>query len=157
MSIKVPIYKVKLVRDHTATYPSGIVEDPKATAAFFHGLIGSADREHLAALFVDVVGRPTGASIIAIGTLSKVRVHAREFFKAAILANADSIICAHNHPAGIPHPSPSDLQLTRWLIFSSRILGVHVTDHFIVSPSGDFISIVGGGFLSAVPAEEEAA
>ena len=155
MGIKLPVYKVKLVRDHTATYPSGIVEDPKATAAFFHALIGMADREHFAALFLDAVGRPSGANIIGIGTLNNVTVTVREFFKAAILANAESIICAHNHPAGVPFPSANDLGLTRRLVFCGRILGVHVTDHFIVTPSGEFISMSEGGFLTAV--REEAA
>jgi DNA repair protein RadC len=29
-------------------------------------------------------------------------VHAREVFKGAILANAASLIIAHNHPSGAP-------------------------------------------------------
>jgi len=145
MSIKLPVYKIKLVRDHTATYPSGIGQEPKATAAFFRSLIGSADREHLAALFLDIHGRPTGASIVGIGTLSQVSVHVREFFKAAILANADSTICAHNHPADVPHPSPQDLRMTRRLISASRIIGIHMRDHLIVSPSGAFVSMSAHG------------
>lgn len=141
MSIKIPLYTVKLARERFATFPSGIVEEPKATAEFFQRLIGSADREHLAALFVSTIGRPTGATIIGVGTVSQVAGHVREIFKAAILASADSIVLAHNHPEGVPFPSAADLRLTRRLITSGRILGISVTDHFIVAPSAEFSSM----------------
>jgi DNA repair protein RadC len=146
MSIKVPVYRVKLVRERMVTFPSGIVEDPKATAAFFHRLIGSADREHLAALFVSM-GRPTGATIIAVGTIAKVSTHMRETFKAAVLASAESIILAHNHPSGLVVPSRSDIRLTRCLITAGTIVGIPITDHFIVSPSSDFSSMKANALL----------
>ncbi len=149
MSIKVPVYKIKLAREHTATYPSGIGEEQKATAAFFHGLIGMADREHVAALFLDIHGRPTGASIIAVGSQTQVSCNVREFFKAAILASAESVVCAHNHPADIPFPSAADLRMTRRLISASRIIGIHMKDHLIVSPSGAFVSINVHGLLGS--------
>lgn len=141
MSIKIPLYTVKLARDRFATFPSGIVEDPKVTAEFFQGLIGSADREHLAALFVSTIGRPTGATIIGMGTVSQVAGHVREIFKAAIVASADSIVLAHNHPEGVPFPSAADLRLTRRLITSGRILGISVIDHVIVTPGSEFSSM----------------
>lgn len=141
MSVKLPIYKVKLVRDHVASFPSGIVEEPRATAEFFHRLIGMTDREHLAALFVSM-GRPTGASIIGVGTVSRVGFHFRETFKAAVLAGAETIILAHNHPSGMAVPSASDIRMTRSLITAGRIVGIPITDHFIVSPmAGDFTSM----------------
>lgn len=41
---------------------------------------------------------------VALGTLSFCPVHPREVFKPAILASADSVIVAHNHPlCGAPH------------------------------------------------------
>lgn len=141
MSIKLPIYKVKLVRDHVASFPSGIVEDPKATAEFFYDLIGMADREHLAALFVSM-GRPTGATIIGVGTISKVGTDMRETFKAAMLAGAESIILAHNHPSGMAIPSPEDIRMTLRMCRAGTLLGIEVADHFIVSPmAGDFTSM----------------
>lgn len=141
MSIKIPLYTVKLARERFATFPAGIVDEPKATAEFFHRLIGSADREHLAALFVSTIGRPTGATIIGIGTASQVVGHVREIFKAAIVASADSIVLAHNHPEGVAFPSVADLRLTRRLISCGRLLGIAVTDHLIVAPSAQFSSM----------------
>lgn len=158
MSIKIPLYRVRLVRDRLATFPSGIVEDPKATALFFHRLIGLADREHLAALFVGPVGRPTGASIIAVGTISKVSTHMRETFKAAVLAGAESIILAHNHSSGLVVPSGRDIRLTRCLITAGAIVGLPVIDHFIVSPTlGDFSSMRTHGWMWRMKGREAGA
>lgn len=147
MNIKVPIYSLKLVRERFAGYPAGIGEDVKTAAAFFHEMIGSADREHCAALFLDSVGRPTGSTIIGIGTLAKVSLHAREVFKTAIVANADSILLAHNHPAGLPLPSPGDIRMTRRLVCASRHIGISLKDHFIVCPSGAFTSMREAGVM----------
>lgn len=149
MSVRIPIYTVRLVRDHVATFPAQTFSEPRAAAAFFHRLIGSADREHLAALFLNGALQPTGATIIGIGTVNGVKVHAREIFKAAILASAESIVLAHNHPLSSPAPSSADLQATRSLIWVSRQLGIPIKDHLIVSVGGEFISMQESGFLRA--------
>src|SRR5688572_1497587 len=39
------------------------------------------------------------------GTLDACLVHPRDVFKAALLANAASVIVGHNHPSGDPTPS----------------------------------------------------
>ena len=41
---------------------------------------------------------------------------AREVFKAALLANAHSLILSHNHPSGSIQPSDQDIRLTRALV-----------------------------------------
>ena len=147
MGVRIPIYTVRLVREGIATYGAAQFDEPKVAAAFFHRLIGSADREHLAALFLDAQCKPCGATIIGIGTLTQAKVHAREVFKAAILASADSILLAHNHPGGLPVPSAGDLQATRTLVWAGRRLGIEVKDHIIVVPSGEFVSMHESGFL----------
>ncbi len=144
--IKIPLYKVKLVRDRVATFPAAVFEDSSTAAAFFHRLIGTADREHIAVLFLDGNCVPTGVTIVGIGTVTGIKVHAREMFKAAILASADSMLIAHNR-VGAPFPSPADLQATRSLVFASRQIGIRIRDHLIVSPSGAFVSMQDLGLL----------
>ncbi|MBZ0189092.1 MAG: JAB domain-containing protein [Candidatus Obscuribacterales bacterium] len=63
-------------------------------------------------------------------------VHPREVFKAALLANSNSIIVAHNHPAGSLTPSGEDIDVTSTLIKAGELLGVNVIDHIIVSSNG---------------------
>jgi DNA repair protein RadC len=80
------------------------------------------------------------------GSLSASIVHPREVFKAAIDERAAGIIVAHNHPSGNPEPSREDLELTRQLAESGRILGIPLHDHIIVA--GDrFTSLAERGLL----------
>ena len=79
-----------------------------------------------------------GINTVSIGTLTESLVHAREVFKGAILANAASIICAHNHPSGDALASEADLAVTSKLKESGRILGIPIEDHVIVGEAGYF-------------------
>jgi len=144
--IKIPLYTVKLARERVVTFPAAVFEDISAAAEFFFRLIGSADREHIAVLFLDEACVPTGASIVGIGTVATVKVHAREIFKAAILASADSMIIAHNH-VDAPFPSPDDLRATRSLVYASKQIGIRIRDHLIISPSGACVSMQDLGML----------
>src|SRR5450432_455635 len=91
MDDRIPLYKLKLVRERWAICPCICFDEPQFAAAFFHRLIGQADREHSAALFLDVHLKPTGCTILGIGSLVSTPMPAREVFKAALLANAPRV------------------------------------------------------------------
>ena len=89
----------------------------------------------------NVVTLSTAAEVIKVhnitkGLLNHSLVHPREVFRVAILDNAHSIICVHNHPSGNVEPSNQDLEITKQLVESGKILGVEVLDHVIVTKSG---------------------
>jgi DNA repair protein RadC len=66
---------------------------------------------------------------------------AREVYKAALLANAHTVVVAHNHPSGKLVPSPQDLRVTRVLLRAGALLGIELFDHIIVAPDGTFVSL----------------
>jgi DNA repair protein RadC len=90
------------------------------------------DREQFVVLFPDSRSAVIGINTVSIGTLTESLVHAREVFKGAILANAASIIVAHNHPSGEARPSEADITVTSKLKEAGRILGIPVEDHVII-------------------------
>lgn len=151
MTYRLPVYKLKLVRDHVASYPAGTANEPQLAALFFQRLIGNADREHIAALFLDCHGKPNGSTIIGIGALSDVQIHAREVFKGAIIANAAAIVLSHNHPGNDPTPSPADIRCTRSLVRAGQLLCIPIVDHIIVTPTGGFCSMEEAGLMFGVP------
>jgi DNA repair protein RadC len=57
-------------------------------------------------------------------------------FKAAVLANAASLLLAHNHPSGNPEPSREDVEITKRLVETGRLMGIPVHDHLIVTGDG---------------------
>jgi DNA repair protein RadC len=103
-------------------------------------------QEILMVVLKDVKGRLIGIEKVSVGTLSDVLVHPREIFFPAVRHKANSLILAHNHPSGDPTPSEADLVVTRHLIRSSRIMGIHLDDHLIIGV-GSFISLRERGFL----------
>ncbi len=48
-SFRIPVYRLKLVKDGTARLPANTIETPETAAALLSKLIGSADREYFAA------------------------------------------------------------------------------------------------------------
>jgi DNA repair protein RadC len=90
------------------------------------------DREHFIVLFLDSESKVMGLNTVSVGTLTESLVHPREVFKGAILANAASIIIAHNHPSGEHYPSEADIAVTTKLKESGRILGILIEDHVVI-------------------------
>ncbi|MBS0647789.1 MAG: DNA repair protein RadC [Verrucomicrobia bacterium] len=127
----------------TASWP---IEAQEAYELVRHDL-AHQKQEMLMVILKDVKGRLITLEKVSIGTLSDVLVHPREIFFPAVRHKASSLILAHNHPSGDPTPSAADLELTRHLIRSSRIMGIHLDDHLIIGASS-FISLRASGFLT---------
>lgn len=145
---EIPEYSLELVRDRSIKYRkvnAGLTATTKEmqedAAAFLHKLLDNSPVEHFVALFVDHSNQVIGAIKVASGEVHKVQVDIRNLFRAAIAANADGIIVAHNHPMGEARPSRQDIMLTTTAIEVGQLLGVQVLDHIIVSPNGTHYSM----------------
>lgn len=101
----------------------------------------------LAAVFLNVGLVPVGVHTICIGGLANAQIHHREVFKAAIVANAHSMILGHNHPSGNVNPSEDDVRITTSLVEVSKLLGIPILDHVIVAPGPRFASMCDRGLL----------
>jgi DNA repair protein RadC len=53
------------------------------------------------------------------------------------VANAASIVLAHNHPSGDPTPSEADIKVTRDLIRVGQVIKIEVVDHVILGHRTD--------------------
>jgi DNA repair protein RadC len=96
-------------------------------------------KEHFVIFYLDSRNQEIKRETISIGSLNANLVHPREVFEPAIRNLAAQIIVAHNHPSGDTTPSEDDLEITKRLIESGKILGIEVIDHIIVAKN-DFFS-----------------
>jgi DNA repair protein RadC len=145
-----PIFGVKLVRTGsmaTGEQQRSRMNGPAEVAALLWRYFRDTDREHFAALLLDTKNRLIGVTTVSVGDLSSVLVHPREVFKPAILANAASVILAHNHPSGDPQPSPEDVAITRRLQEAGQILGIEVLDHVVVGEANHWVSLREKGLM----------
>lgn len=108
------------------------VNTPDRAVLILQGFLEDKDREYVCAVYCDSKLKPICMSVISIGTLNCAVFHPREVMKAAILANADSVMLFHNHPSGDPGPSEEDARVTNRLIEAGKALGIEVLDHIIV-------------------------
>ncbi|WNC14359.1 JAB domain-containing protein [Brevibacillus brevis] len=107
----------------------------------FLRFLDQPDREQFFLLCINTKNQPTAIHTVSIGSLDASIVHPREVFKAAILANASSIIIGHNHLSGDPTPSREDVNFTHSLKNAGELIGILVLDHVIVGTEGAFGSM----------------
>ena len=67
--------------------------------------------------------------------------------KGAVLSNATSIICGHNHPSTDCQPSREDCAITARLVEAGKLLGISVLDHVIIGGEGRYVSFADEGLL----------
>jgi len=108
--------------------------------------LGLADRETLLSILLSTRLHLIGVELIATGGLNACFTAPRELFRGAILANADSVILAHNHPSGDVTPSPEDIEFTQRMIKAGNLLGIKIRDHIIVTPAG-YLSLADSGLI----------
>ncbi len=70
------------------------------------------------------------------GVANQCQMHPRETFLPAITDRACSIIVAHNHPSGNLEASDADIVATKRMNEVSKVIGIPVLDHIIVTQAG---------------------
>jgi len=122
------------------------VRSPQDAAAYLMPDMTSLSQEHFVVLFLDVKNQIIHKKTIFIGGLNASIVHPREIFREAVKRSAASIICAHNHPSGVPTPSPEDIEVTKRIQEAGYIIGIELLDHVIIGDH-QFISLKEKGFI----------
>lgn len=130
-------WKIVPLRDCVRPYGESVCDRPELAAEYWRRNVETAPHfnpscECFVVLLLNTRRRIIGHHLIAIGLLDQVLVHAREVFRAAIIAAAHAVILMHNHPSGDPTPSDADIKITRDLIRAGQLLKIEVCDHLVV-------------------------
>jgi DNA repair protein RadC len=90
------------------------------------------EQEHLRTVLLNTKNRVMRITDVYAGSLNAAVVRVGEVFRAAVRANAASIIVVHNHPSGDPTPSPEDVRVTEMIVAAGKLLDIGVLDHLII-------------------------
>jgi DNA repair protein RadC len=88
--------------------------------------------EHFCILLLDRNRTVIGFRRVAQGSINRVDVDITKIVKLALVANADSVIIAHNHPSDIPLPSAADKVFTVNLRLALQQFEIQLADHLIL-------------------------
>ncbi len=139
-----PIYGTRLVREGTVQY-RGKADSTTAAGEICRKLLADSPTEQVVSVLLDSQKQIIGVARVTVGTLDCSLIHPREFFRPAILANAQAIIMVHNHPSGNLEPSSHDIECFRRLVKGGDLLGIPCLDSIIVSDVASF-SLRDGGY-----------
>lgn len=109
-------------------------------------------RECFKVVFLDARNQVLATRTLFEGTLTASSVYPREVVQAALEQRAASLIFAHNHPSGDPHPSREDIAVTRQLVFACRVMGVTVHEHLVIGDN-TYFSFADQGYISEMNRE----
>jgi DNA repair protein RadC len=123
-----------------------VIRSPEDVSNYVMEDMRFLQQEHFDCLYLNTKNQVLHRKTVFIGSLNASICHPREIFKEAIKRSAASVICLHNHPSGDPAPSREDIDVTKRLAESGKVLGIELLDHIII---GDrrFISLKEQGYV----------
>ena len=103
-----------------------------------HAELEDLNHEEFKMLLLNRNNRVMQIAHISSGGVSGTVVDPKIIFKKALDHHACSIILCHNHPSGNLNPSQADIDITRKIVTSGKLLEIQVLDHLIISYEGYF-------------------
>ncbi|MGX5573060.1 JAB domain-containing protein [Bacillus toyonensis] len=150
MGKKIMVQSVKLGKESNRIYDleTKRINSPEDAAHFKKIIfdIESIPHEVFGVFNLNTKNDIIGCSIVFQGTVDASLVNPRETFQTAILNNASSIICFHNHLSGHSIESREDIEATRRLKECGDIIGIRLLDHIIIGDS-NFASLRRKGII----------
>ena len=140
------VWRIREIRDPPKDYLKEPIKGPEHFAQRFGFLFNDLAQELMIVFCLNARNTVTTIDPITTGTLNASLVHPREVFRAAVHGLAAAIIVAHNHPSGNTEPSQEDIDITRQIVESGKILGIPVHDHVIFARN-TFTSLAERGLL----------
>jgi len=144
MMVNIQKFSLRVVKENGGRYDlDKTINNPIAARNLFIEVaeLDKRTEEVFVMATIDVRNKVTGLFEVSTGTLNSSLVTPREVFKRAILQNAAGIVLGHNQPSGNTDASSDDINITKKLVKSGKILGVNVVDHIIVGNEGNYSSM----------------
>ncbi len=114
------------------------INSPEDVYRLIYPRMREQKKELFIELCLDTKNQVIKEETISIGSLNANIVHPREVFKTALTESAAHIIVAHNHPSGDPAPSREDIEITKKLAETGKIMGIDLLDHVIIGDGRHF-------------------
>lgn len=122
------------------------ITSPEDAVAYFGPKLRDLTKEVFIVAFLNNAKIVMGYKKISSGGSTATIVDPAEVMRQSVMNEANSILLLHNHPSGNNKESRADIQLTKRIAKSGKLLGIPVDDHIIIAGDG-FTSFRGKGLI----------
>lgn len=139
--MRAPRYESKLekVNELDLPFENEIIDTNEKAAYVVWSILKEFDREHIVVLYLDVQQQLIGYELIAKGTEFMAAYTPKTLLKGAILADATSIIIAHNHILSTStRPSKGDMDSNKHIKQFTEAVGITTLADIVVNHDGLF-------------------
>lgn len=147
-SVDVPEIKIRYNRSSRKKF-LGKITSSKDVADFIRKTFQRGEvqlQEQFIVLYLNQANEVIGYYKHTKGGINSTIADIRIVLSVALKASAVSIIISHNHPSGNTKPSDADLQLTRKIKESGKVMDINLLDHVIVTKD-NYYSFADEGLL----------
>jgi len=117
--------------------PQGKMGEPGDIIPFIKNY-SMQSQEHFLCISLNGAREILSIRVVCVGSGNMAVLRPSEIFNEAIKEHASAIIVSHNHPSGNENPSPDDIKTTHSLYEASKILGIALLDHIIITRNSYF-------------------
>jgi len=115
-----------------------IIDSPARAAPFLKARLAGIGYEIFGIVLLNAQNGFIAFEEVARGTISQTSVYPREIVKRSLAVNAAALLCAHQHPSGLPQASRADQVLTRALQQALALVDVRLIDHIVIGGDKHF-------------------
>jgi len=112
--------------------------------AIMHPMMQDLDHEEFWVLLLNNRAGLIKKVRLSMGGITQTAVDVRHILRAALIANATSIVVCHNHPSGSLKPSRDDIHLTECIKQAAETMNIRLIDHVIIT-DGNYYSFADNG------------
>lgn len=99
---------------------------------------GGLKDENFCALYLDTQNCIIAFETIQKGIVNQAIVYPRQVIERALFHKSSALILVHNHPSGFVKPSDADVQLTKTICKTAKMLDITIHDHLIMGENNFF-------------------
>ncbi|MBU0711264.1 DNA repair protein RadC [bacterium] len=133
VTIAAAIQLARRLQMEESASPDKILRSSDEVARLYIPKLRDLNKEIFMVLLLASNNRLLKDVIISEGILNASVVTPREVFREAVVGMAAAVILVHNHPSGNPEPSREDIQLTKQMTESGKMMNIPVLDHIIIA------------------------
>lgn len=98
--------------------------------------LANADQEHMVVFATNAKNELQAIHEAAVGGTSSITLELQHLVKIVMLTSSRYAFMVHNHPSGIPQPSPEDWRTTVAAYAGLGCVGAILVDHVIIAARG---------------------